>query len=199
MIIASSISCSFLVDIKMCFHFSIVWDLPESSKVSRELHISHTLWGHYTTIIHSSQLMTNIDTVLLNSRIYLDFISFPLTWPRIIWKTHIKSELCLLQAPLAETVTQTSLVLDDFDVSGSTAQRHSRTSFDLTGAKGFGKEDQRDEWHYPVTKGTHCPLGYHGQVHFITWLRYISQVSVWTSIFTFPLFTMWSSEESHYV
>ena len=47
--------------------------------------------------------------------------------------------MCLLQAPLPETVTQTSLVLDDFDVLGSTAQRHSRTSFDLTGVKGFGK------------------------------------------------------------
>ena len=43
------------------------------------------------------------------------------------------------------TITQTSLVFDDFGVLGSTAQRHSRTSFDLTGAKGFGKEDQRDE------------------------------------------------------
>ena len=43
------------------------------------------------------------------------------------------------------TVTQTSLVFDDFDVLGSTAQRHSRTSFDLTGAKGFGEEDHRDE------------------------------------------------------
>ena len=47
--------------------------------------------------------------------------------------------MCLLQAPLPETVTQTSLVLDDFDVLGSTAQRHSRTSFDLIGAKSFGK------------------------------------------------------------
>ena len=37
------------------------------------------------------------------------------------------------------TVTPTSLVLDDFDVSGSTAQRRGRTSFHLTGAKGFGK------------------------------------------------------------
>ena len=81
----------------------------------------------YTTIIHSSQLMTNIDTMLLNSRIYLDFISFPLTWPRILSNTHIKSESCLLQAPLAVTVTQTSLVLDDSDVSRSTAQRYSRT------------------------------------------------------------------------
>ena len=128
----------------MCFHFSIVWNLPKSSKVSRELLYSpHSVRTFYATIIQSSQLMmTNIDTVLLNSRTYLDFISFPLTWSRILWKTHIKSELCLLQAPLAETVTQTSLVLDDFNVSGSTAQRHSRhsrTSFDLTGAKGFGK------------------------------------------------------------
>ena len=47
--------------------------------------------------------------------------------------------MCLLQAPLPETVTQTSLVLDDFDVLGSSAQRHSRTSFDLIGAKSFGK------------------------------------------------------------
>ena len=45
----------------------------------------------------------------------------------------------------AVTVTQTSLVFDDFDVLGSTPRRHSRTSFNLTGAKGFGKEDQRDE------------------------------------------------------
>ena len=83
-----------------------------------------------------------IDTVLLNSRIYLDFISFPLTWPKILWKTHIKSEFSLLCSLLDVTVTPTSLVLDDFNVSGSTAQRHSRhsrTSFDLTGAKGFGK------------------------------------------------------------
>ena len=36
-------------------------------------------------------------------------------------------------------------VFDDFDVLGSTAQRHSRTSFDLTGAKGFGEEDHRDK------------------------------------------------------
>ena len=43
------------------------------------------------------------------------------------------------------TVTQTSLAFDDFDVLESTAQRHSRTSFDLTGAKGFGEEDHRDE------------------------------------------------------
>ena len=43
------------------------------------------------------------------------------------------------------TVTQTSLVLDDFDVLGSTAQRHSRTPCDLTGAQGFGEEDHRDE------------------------------------------------------
>ena len=43
------------------------------------------------------------------------------------------------------TVTQISLVFDDFDVLGSTAQRHSRTSFHLTGAKGFGEEDHRDE------------------------------------------------------
>ena len=43
------------------------------------------------------------------------------------------------------TVTQTSLVLDDSDVLGSTALRHSRTSCDLTGAKGFGEEDHRDE------------------------------------------------------
>ena len=64
---------------------------------------------------------------------------------RILSKTHIKSELCLLQAPLAETVTPTSLVLDDFDVLGSTAQRHSRTPCDLTGAQGFGEEDHRDE------------------------------------------------------
>ena len=48
-------------------------------------------------------------------------------------------ESCLLQAPLAVTVTQTSLVLDDFDVLGSTAQRHSKTPFDLTWAKGFGE------------------------------------------------------------
>ena len=54
-------------------------------------------------------------------------------------------ESCLLQAPLAVTVTQTSLVLDDFDVSGSTAQRHSRISCDLIGAQGFGEEDHRDE------------------------------------------------------
>ena len=43
------------------------------------------------------------------------------------------------------TVTQSSLILDDFDVLWSTAQRHSRTSFDLTGAKGFAEEDHRDE------------------------------------------------------
>ena len=43
------------------------------------------------------------------------------------------------------TVTQTSLVFDDFDVLGSTTQRHSRTSFNLTGANGFGEEDNRDE------------------------------------------------------
>ena len=45
----------------------------------------------YTTIIRWSQLVTNIDTVLLSSRIYLNFISFPLTWSRIPSKTHIKS------------------------------------------------------------------------------------------------------------
>ena len=54
-------------------------------------------------------------------------------------------ESCLLQAPLAVTVTQTSLVFDDFHVLGSTAQRHSKMSFDLTGAQGFGEEDCRDE------------------------------------------------------
>ena len=43
------------------------------------------------------------------------------------------------------TVTQTSLVFDDFDVLGSTPWRYSRTSFDLTGAKGYGEEDHRDE------------------------------------------------------
>ena len=43
------------------------------------------------------------------------------------------------------TVTQTSLAFDDLDVLGSTAQRHSSTSFDLTGANGFGEEDNRDE------------------------------------------------------
>ena len=98
----------------------------------------------YTTIIHLSQLMTNIDTVLLNSRIYLNFISFPLTWSRIPSKTHIKSGnhvsfrlLWLWQSH------KTSLVFDDFDVLWSTAQKHSRTSFYLTGAKGFGEEDQR--------------------------------------------------------
>ena len=43
------------------------------------------------------------------------------------------------------TVTQTSLVFDDFHVLGSTAQRHSKMSFDLTGAQGFGEEDHRDD------------------------------------------------------
>ena len=70
-------------------------------------------------------------------------------------------ESCLLQAPLAVTVTPTSLVFDDFDVLGSTAWRHSRTSWDLTGAQGFGEEDHRDERQSPVTKGIHCPLEYH--------------------------------------
>ena len=84
LIIASPISCLFLVDIKMCFHFSILWDFKKAAKLVEIYHISHSVRTPYTTIIHSSQLMTNIDTVLLNSRIYVDFISFPLTWSRIL-------------------------------------------------------------------------------------------------------------------
>ena len=86
--------CLFLVDIKMCFNFSIVCNLQKSSKVSKELlYIPHSvsLWEHLIPPSYWSQLVTNIDTVLLNSRIYLNFISFPLTWSRIPSKTHIKS------------------------------------------------------------------------------------------------------------
>ena len=79
---------------------------------------------------------------------------FPLTWSRILSKTHFKSGnhvsfrlLWLWQSH------KTSLVFDDFDVLWSTAQKHSRTSFYLTGAKGFGEEDHRDEWHSPVHRG----------------------------------------------
>ena len=68
----------------MCFHCSILWDFKKAAKLVESYHIPHSVRTPYTTIIHSSQLMTNIDTVLLNSRIYLDFISFPLTWSRIL-------------------------------------------------------------------------------------------------------------------
>ena len=59
------------------------------------------------------------------------------------------------------TVTQTSLVFDDFHVLGSTAQRHSKMSFDLTGAQGLGKRTAEMSDILQFTKVIHCPLEYH--------------------------------------
>ena len=104
------------------------------------------------TIIHLSQLMTSIDTVLLNSRIYLNFISFPLTWSRIPSKTHIKCGnhvsfrlLWLWQSHrlllfLMTLMFQGVLLRDIVELFQN-------------GAQGFGEEDHRDEWHSPVHQG----------------------------------------------